>query len=142
MFETSVSTVFTTECQKNSTRRVLARETRAEHGVGLALQDRRQQAGIVVRIVFQVGVLDDGHVARHVFDRRADGSALAAVARMADGLDPRIFGGELFQQLHEPSREQSSTASSSISSETGERSVWRTMSSKRPSLVVDRHQDR
>lgn len=48
-----------------------------------ALQDRLDQAGIVPRVVFEVGILGDDDVAGHVRQGGADGRALAEVARMA-----------------------------------------------------------
>ena len=57
----------------------LADEARAEDHVGLVLEDRLHQLRILGRIVFQVGVLHEHHVAGGVLEAFAQGRALALV---------------------------------------------------------------
>ena len=73
MFDSSVSTLLATECQKYSTRWRVADEARAEHHVGPVFEDRLDQPRILGRVVFQVGVLHEDHVAGGVAEalRRA-----------------------------------------------------------------------
>ncbi len=59
-----------------------AEEAGAEHGVGLVLQDRLEQPRQLGRVVLQVGVLDDDHVARGRRDPAPDAGALAPVLRV------------------------------------------------------------
>jgi len=81
-----------------------ADETRSEHGVGLAFQDWLEQLLIPARVVFQVGVLDDRHVALHLFDRRADRRPLPPIGIVAKGLDSRLAAGKFLHQLPRPVR--------------------------------------
>ena len=98
ILDMSVSAPLATRCQKYKTRRG-GRRTRAEDCVRSPVEDRSQQGKIIVGIVFQVSVLDDRHVARHVPDGRADGRALAAVPLVAEGADAGLGGGQLLQFL-------------------------------------------
>ena len=61
-----------------------AREARAVDHVGVALEDGRDQARVLARVVLEIGVLDDGDVAGHVRDRRPHRGALALVALVPD----------------------------------------------------------
>ena len=77
-------------------------EARAIDGIGFALQQRRQEAPVFARIVFQVGVLNDGELAGGMLDGCTDGGALAPIAGLPD--EPQHAGvgrGDLF---HDPGR--------------------------------------
>ena len=72
-----------------------AEEARPEHRVGPAAQDRLEQHREILRVVFQVGVLDHDHLTRGVLDARPQRRALPPVDRMvhddlhqALGLEP------------------------------------------------------
>ena len=59
------------ECQKNMhSMRAAAGEARAVDNVGHSRLDGLQQAGIIFRIVLQIGILDDHHIARRMSDCR------------------------------------------------------------------------
>ncbi len=75
---------------------MLAEEARAVDRARAALQDRAQQARVVARVVFEVGVLDQQDVAAGGRQAGADGGALAAVARVADheGVGPVALPAE------------------------------------------------
>ena len=95
-------------------------EARSEHRVGLALEDRRDQRGIVGRVVLQVGVLDQADVAAHVLDRGPDRASLPHVARLAEDADAlESVAASASRISGDPSRLPSSTQISSIGSDTG-----------------------
>ena len=66
----------------------------AENGVGMAVEQRLQQARILAWIVFQIGILDQAKIACRMLDGRAHRCALALVHRMADEPDAVIRGGD------------------------------------------------
>src|ERR1044071_7768662 len=66
--------------------RLRAHEARAEHHVRLALHDRDEELREFVRVVFEVGVLHDHHVARSGADPGAKRRALALVVLVQDEL--------------------------------------------------------
>ena len=75
-------------------------EARAVDHVGAVLQERAHQAGVVARVVLQVGVLEDDQVAGGRGDAGADRGALALVLLVLDVADAvRVLGGELAQDL-------------------------------------------
>ena len=59
-------------------------EARAIDGVSFPLQQRRQQASVFARIVFQIGILNDGELAGGVLDGGTDGGALTLIAGLPD----------------------------------------------------------
>ena len=59
---------------------LLADEPRAEDDVGLILDDRLDELGILRRVVFEVGVLDDDDLAGGVAEPGAERGALSLVA--------------------------------------------------------------
>ena len=65
----------------------LADEPRSVDDVGLALQDGRWSAGIVLRVVFEVGVLDDDDLAGGVAEAGANRGSLAGVSLVEDDRD-------------------------------------------------------
>ena len=83
---------------------VAAEEPAAEDGVGLAVEDRLDDAGDLGRVVLEIGVLDDGDVAGHVPDRRLDRGALAHVALVEDGPDRGSCAASSRRISAEPSR--------------------------------------
>jgi hypothetical protein len=70
---------------------------RAEDGVGVAIQQRAEEAGILGGIVFQIGVLDQGEIAGGHLDGGADGGAFAAIVRVLREEDLRECGGEALE---------------------------------------------
>ena len=60
------------------------REARAEDDVGVAVDDRLDELPVLVRVVLEVGVLDDDDVARGAREARPDGVAFAARAILED----------------------------------------------------------
>ena len=74
-------------------------EARAEHRVGVALEDRREHARIVLRVVLQVAVLHDGDVARALADGPPDGRPLAPVAVLEEHADAIVPLGQLGEDL-------------------------------------------
>ena len=58
---------------------LLADEARAEDHVGPAVEDRLQERGVVGRVVFQVGILNQHHGAGRLGEARAKRGALALV---------------------------------------------------------------
>ena len=76
-----------------------AEKAGAEHGVGVARQDGAQQRRNLHRIVFEVGILHDDHVARGGLDRGADRRALAAVDRVAPHLVDASLGVQPVEDL-------------------------------------------
>ena len=62
---------------------------RAEDRVGVAVEQRPEQARIFRGIVFEVGVLDEGEIAGGLVDGGAHGRALAAVLLVAVEVDLR-----------------------------------------------------
>ena len=81
MLETSVRPLLIMECQKGSTRDLLAGHiARAEDRVGVAVEQRAQQARVFGGVVFEVGVLDQREIAGGLVDGGAHRRALAAVA--------------------------------------------------------------
>ena len=75
------------------------REARAEHRVGLALENRRDERGIVGRVVLQVRVLDQADVAAHVLNGGDDRRPLAHVPGLADDADPRVGRGQFIEDV-------------------------------------------
>jgi hypothetical protein len=53
-----------------------AEEARAENDIGAADEDRRQEFGIFIRIVFEIGVLDERDVRRGFADAGSQGGKL------------------------------------------------------------------
>src|SRR5437660_12119956 len=85
-------------------------KARAEHRVRLSLENRAQQSAVLLRIVFQVGVLDDDHV-----------SVAASIPRRMAAPFPRFWGWPITRSTRPsalscskisplPSVERSSTA--------------------------------
>src|SRR5260370_3869007 len=79
----------------------LAKKPGAVDDVGhLALDDQRKHAGPVVRIVFEVGVLNDADITGGAGQAGSDGSAFASVALVKQhrkrnlGVMGRTVGGE------------------------------------------------
>ena len=64
-----------------------AEEPRAVDHVGLAVEDRPDQLGIFVRVVLEIGVLDDHHVAGGFADAAPHRRALALVMRLKEDPD-------------------------------------------------------
>ena len=85
MFERSVSRPLPTRVPEvEHAVRLAADEARAEHDVGLALEDRLHQPRVLARVVFEVGVLDDDHVAGRRGESRAQRGAFALILLMQD----------------------------------------------------------
>jgi hypothetical protein len=57
-----------------------AEEAGAKHHIGLPHENGFDQLAVIFRVVFEVGILDDHHVAGCDADAGAQGGALAAVA--------------------------------------------------------------
>ena len=74
-------------------------EPGAEDRIGYALEHRTQQRGVVGRVVLQVGVLDEGQIARHRLDGRSDRARLALVLLVEDVLDAGLVVGQLGDEL-------------------------------------------
>ena len=89
MFESVVSSLLPTECQKYRTRwpRGDAEEARPVDDVGFAVEDRANQLAVFARIVFEVGVLDDHHVAGRFAHAAPHRRALALVVRLKEDAD-------------------------------------------------------
>ena len=64
--------------------RVAAREAGAENNVGFAIDDGFEEARVFLRVVFEVGVLDDDGVAGGGRDAAAQGGAFALVDLVVD----------------------------------------------------------
>jgi hypothetical protein len=62
-------------------------EARAEHHIGMAVEDGLDELGVVGRVVLQVRVLDEGDVAGHARDAGAHGRTFTAVLRLQDHLE-------------------------------------------------------
>ncbi len=102
-------------------------ESGAVDGVGFPVKDRRDDLAVFLRVILEVGVLDDPDVAAHMLDRRPDGLPLAHIDRLRDDLDPAVVCGQLLEDLEGVVREQSSTHTNSISQSTGEARTRSTM---------------
>src|SRR6185312_15090650 len=63
-------------------------ETIAEYHIGKTFQNGLEQLGIIARIVFEVGVLNQDHVDGRVFEPGAQSSALALVRTMKHQFEP------------------------------------------------------
>ena len=98
--------------------RLAARESRAIDHVGQAVDDRLDQLRVLLRIVFEVGVLDDDYVASRFGEPSAQRGALPLIDGMEERPDVRTERGCL-RRSAVPSVEQSSTTM--ISFVTGER---------------------
>ena len=61
-----------------------ADEARAVHHVGLVFEDRLEQPRILGRVVFEVGVLHDDHVAGRAAEALTQRGALALVVRLVE----------------------------------------------------------
>lgn len=71
--------------------RPASQEPGAEHNVGTILQNRRKKDGVFVRVIFQVGVLNDYDVARSCLETRAQSCSLAKIALLQHELiDPPV----------------------------------------------------
>src|SRR5262249_20740618 len=68
-------------------------EAIAKDHIGPLLEDRLQEAWIVLGIIFQVGILDKHNVACHVRQRGPNGSAFALIRLMTDNLDREAIPG-------------------------------------------------
>lgn len=79
-----------------------AREARAEYDVGMALEDRSEQGGVVARIVFEVGVLNKHDVPGGGREPGAQGRALALVDLVVADDQRRILLVELVDRLAGP----------------------------------------
>ncbi len=67
-----------------------ADEARAVDHVGLAVEDRRQQARILAGIVLEVGVLNHDEVAAGLLEAAPQRRALALVHGLAEDADARV----------------------------------------------------
>ena len=65
-----------------------AGEPRAEHGVGAFVDEHRDDAQQIARVVLEVGVVDDGNLAGGLGQRGPHRRALAAVLRVAQEAPP------------------------------------------------------
>src|SRR5574341_180384 len=75
-------------------------ESVAEDNVGVAFQDWLEEPRVVLRVVLQVGVLDEDDVAGHVLDGGADRCSLAAIARVEEEVHlPPVVATQSFQDL-------------------------------------------
>ena len=70
---------------------------RAEDSVGVAFQKGLEEARILGRVVFEVGILNDGEVAVGELDGGTDGGAFAAIPGMAIEADLGERGGQALQ---------------------------------------------
>src|SRR5262245_40723652 len=64
-----------------------AMEAVAEDDIRVTIENRLEEGAIILRVVFEVGILDEDHLPRHMGDRRANGSALAEIPLMREHLD-------------------------------------------------------
>ena len=87
----------------------LADEARAVDDVGLALDDRLDELGILRGVVFEVGVLDDDDLAGGVAEPGPQGRSLALVLVVEDDRQLGLVAGQLLRMSRVPSVEQSST---------------------------------
>ena len=71
----------------------------AEDGVGVAIQQRAQQARVFGGVVLQVGILDQREIAGGLADGGAHGGAFAAVAFVPVEADLREAGGQALQDV-------------------------------------------
>ena len=72
---------------------------RAEDGVGVAVEERLEQAGVLGGIVLEVGVLNERKIAGGLLDGGANGGALARVAFLAEEADLGEAGGQALEDL-------------------------------------------
>jgi hypothetical protein len=71
-------------------------ESAAEDHIRPAINDRREHFGILLRIVFQIGVLPDGEIAGHFVNRPPDRRTLAHVLGLGENTNVlRMLGREL-----------------------------------------------
>ena len=69
--------------------RPAAQEPGTEHNIGTILQNRCKKDGVFARVILQVGVLNDDHVARSCLETRAQSCSLAKIAFLQhDLIDP------------------------------------------------------
>ena len=119
----------------------LADEPRAEDDVGLVLDDRLDELGILLRVVLEVGILDDDDVAGGVSEAGAQGGPLALVAVVEDDLQVAVAACSSSRRISRvPSVEQSSTTM--ICFLIGTARTRRRISWIVRLLVVDRDDDR
>src|SRR5688572_28848220 len=78
-----------------------AKEARAVDDIGLAIEDRPNQLRVFVRVVFEVGVLDDHHVAGGFADAAPHRGALALVVRLKQDADA-VTAVEFLEDLPGP----------------------------------------
>jgi hypothetical protein len=64
----------------NHAMRPASQESGTEHNVGAILQNRCKKDGVFVRIIFQVGVLNDYYVSSCVLKARTQSCSLAKIA--------------------------------------------------------------
>ncbi len=77
-------------------------ESRAEYRLGSALPNRLEQQAQIAGVVFQVGVLDDRHVAGHLADGGADRGPFAAVPFVAERTNPGVLGRQALENFPRP----------------------------------------
>src|ERR1035437_6919018 len=76
-----------------------AKEARAEAGVRLSLDDRLQHGGPILRIVLEVGILDDDDVARARGERGTNRLALSTILWLGDEAIDEARGVQLDETL-------------------------------------------
>ena len=84
----------------NHAMRPAAHEPGTEHNVGTILQNRRKEDGVFVRVILQVGVLNDYDVARSCLETGAQSCSLAKIAFLQhDLIDPPVrFSSKKFSR--------------------------------------------
>jgi hypothetical protein len=76
----------------------MTEEPRSVHDIGMALEDRADQRRVFVRVVFEIGVLDDHHVAGGLADAAPHRGALALVVRLKQHAHA-VLAVELFEDV-------------------------------------------
>src|SRR5579884_1479971 len=74
-------------------------EARSVHDIGDSFEHRTQQYGVICRVIFQIGVLNQGQVAGQMANARPNGSPLTHVFRMKNVANAPIRQGQLLDHL-------------------------------------------
>jgi len=79
---------------------LLARQVAgAENGVGVTGEERFEEDGIFLRVVLEVGILNEAEIALGVADGGPDGGAFALVDFVTEEADPGFMGGEALEDV-------------------------------------------
>src|SRR4051794_15790977 len=62
-------------------------ETRTKHNIGPIIENRLNEPRILGRIVFQVGILYENHIASRMFETFTESGALALIERLIENAD-------------------------------------------------------